>query len=312
VSERIRQSRMRQWRTRLAVPIAAGLAVAASVVVARWVSSDAAMVVGPAAATTAVLLVVGRTMRQTTRQTNAAAGQRDVQVRRAIKDLAERQEGVVRRQGRNLFDQLAALDAVRDLMSGAVAIPKTRGRAASPDILRELADTVMRDRPQVVVEAGAGSSTVVIAACLQRAGSGHLWSLEDVPGYADSIRRQLASMGLTAYVTVVDAPLVDTVLPGGTWPWYDLAALHLDAPIDLLFVDGPPGVTAPLARYPVLPVLGSRLSAHAVVILDDADRPDERECVRRWQAETPGLTARYLPFEYGASVLVLGGDDTTA
>jgi hypothetical protein len=297
---------MRLWRARLGVPIAAGSAVGAVVLVAGWVSSQAAVVIGPAAATAAVLLVVGRTMRRS----SIIARRRHIRARRDLKVLATRQERVVRRQGRNLFDQLTALDAVRDMLAGAVAIPTTRGRAASPDILREIVATVLRDRPKVVVEAGAGSSTVVIAAALQRIGSGHLWSLEDSPGYAGSIRRQLAAVGLTDYATVFDAPLVDTVLPGGTWPWYDIAGLHLGAPIDLLFVDGPPGVTAPLARYPVLPVLRPWLSDHAVVILDDADRPDERECVRRWQAETPNLSVQYLPLEYGASVLVVGGATT--
>jgi predicted O-methyltransferase YrrM len=294
----------RRWRARLAMPVAAGLAVAALVLIARWVSSDMAMVVGPAAATTAVLLVVGRMMDRT----GVIARRRDVRARRDLSVQLARLERVLGRQARIMFDQLTALDAVRDILAGAVALPRTRGWAASPDILREIVTTLIRDRPQVVVETGTGASTVAIAACLQRIGTGHLWSLEHLPGHADSIRRQLDSMGLTEYVTVIDAPLVDTDLPGGTWPWYDVAGLHFDAPIDLVFVDGPPSATAALARYPVLPVLRSRLSDHAVIIVDDAARPDERECVRRWQAETPGLTARYLPLEAGASVLVLGGD----
>jgi predicted O-methyltransferase YrrM len=296
--------RTRRWRARLAAPIAAGLVVAALVLIARLVSSDAAMVVAPAAVTTAILLVVGRAMDRA----GVLARTRDARARHDLRLRVSRLERTLERQDRNLFDQLTALDAVRDTMAGAVALPSTRSWAASPDILREIVATVIGHRPQVVLETGTGASTVAIAACLQRIGSGHLWSLEHLPGHAESIRQRLASMGLTDYVTVIDAPLVDTVLPGGTWPWYDVAGLHLDAPIDLLFVDGPPGATAAMARYPVLPVLRTRLSDHAVIIVDDADRPDEQECVRRWQAETPGLTARYLPLESGASVMVLGGE----
>ena len=159
------------------------------------------------------------------------------------------------------------------------------------------------------METGTGSSTVAIAACLRRIGGGHLWSLEHLPAFAAAIRSQLAMMGLEDYVTVVDAPLVDVSLPAGAWPWYDTSGLDVGGPIDLLFVDGPPQATAPMARYPALPVLRSRLAGHAVVILDDADRADERECVRRWQAETPGLSGHHLPFESGAWVLRL--DDVT-
>jgi hypothetical protein len=46
--------------------------------------------------------------------------------------------------------------------------------------------------------------------------------------------------------------------------------------IDLLLVDGPPGSLGEMARYPALHVLESQLASNAVVILDDADRPDER------------------------------------
>jgi hypothetical protein len=44
-----------------------------------------------------------------------------------------------------------------------------------------------------------------------------------------------------------------------------------------------------MARYPALHVLESQLAPNAVVILDDADRPDEQGIVRRWITEVAGL-----------------------
>ena len=292
----------------LAMPIAAGLLVGAVVLLARFVSSDAALVVGPAAATTVVLVIIGRLVHRQMAQ----GRRREARLRRSLRASSARSERVGRRQHRHLFDQLAARDETRDIMAGAVPLPVTQGFVATPDILRELASTVMQDRPQVVVETGTGASTIAIAASLRRSGSGHLWSLEHLPEYAATARRLLDTYDLGAWVTVVDAPLVETVLPGGTWPWYDISGLSLDGPIDLLFVDGPPGGTAVMARYPAVPALHARLSGHAVIVLDDAARPDERRCVQRWLAETPGLTAHSLPREAGACVLFLGGDTATA
>lgn len=299
------------WRSvlaGLAIPIAAGLLVGMVVLLARFVSSDAALVAGPAAATTVIIVLVGRMVR---RQVTHAR-QRDARLRRAVRASSVRAERMGVQQHRRLFDQLAARDETRDIMAGGVPLPVTRGFVATPDVLRELASTVVEDRPQVVVETGTGASTIAIAASLRRNGSGHLWSLEHLPRYADATRKLLAAFDLGAWVTVVDAPLVDTVLPAGTWPWYDISGLTLDGPIELLFVDGPPGGTAVMARYPALPALRERLSDRARIVLDDAARPDERRCIARWQAETPGLTAHYLPREQSACVLVMGGDAARA
>ncbi len=294
-----------RWRMMLGVvgvPIAAGLLVGMVILLAELVSNEAALVVGPAVATTVVILVMGRMFRHQMAQ----ARQRDKRSRRGLRIGLARAERSAARQHRRLFDQLAARDETRDIMAGATPLPVTRGFVATPDILRELASRVVEHRPQVVLETGTGASTIAIAASLKRNGGGHLWSLEHLGQYADATRRLLDTYELGDRVTVVDAPLVDTVLPDGIWPWYDVSALTLTGPIELLFVDGPPGGTAAMARYPAVPVLRERLSPGATIILDDAGRPDERRSIERWQAETPGLTARYLPREPGACVLVMG------
>ena len=45
------------------------------------------------------------------------------------------------------------------------------------------------------------------------------------------------------------------------------------------------------------------LGALFSVALDDADRPDERAIVRRWNSEEPGLLERHLPAERGLVTL---------
>jgi predicted O-methyltransferase YrrM len=205
-----------------------------------------------------------------------------------------------------VYAQLEALAAIRDTLDGRISVPSTRDWAASADLLRELASVVMTRRPAVIVETGSGTSTVIIAACLERLGAGHLWSLEHLASYASATRELLASRGLAQRATVVDAPLVDVRVGDGTWSWYDLEGLPATGPIELLFVDGPPGDTGPLARYPALPVLLDRLAPGATIIVDDGSRPDEREMVARWCAEVPGLTQRSLHLQRGGRLLTLG------
>ena len=201
--------------------------------------------------------------------------------------------------------------ALRDTLQGRIVVPSTTDWAASADLLRELASIVMARRPTVVVETGSGTSTVVIAGCLERLGDGHLWSLEHLPSFARETQDLLAVSGFQDRATIVDAPLVDVRMGEGTWRWYDLSALPATGPIELLLVDGPPGDTGPLARYPALPMLLDRLAPHAAILVDDAARPDEQEMVARWCAEVPGLEVRQLRLEKGGTLLTLGATTPT-
>ena len=101
-------------------------------------------------------------------------------------------------------------------------------------------------------------------------------------------------------MTVVHAPLEPWA--GGA-RWYSRAWVEALPLIDVLVVDGPPGTIGPLARYPALPALAAKLSPGAVVIVDDAHRPDEQAMVARWLKEQPGLIATTVATERGTVVL---------
>ena len=209
-----------------------------------------------------------------------------------------------RRESEALFPQLQALWALERKLGLDEPLPSLRGWAGSPDFLLEVAREVEALRPGVVVECSSGSSTLVIARCLQRLGAGHVYSLEHDPEYAAKTRALLARHGLAQWATVLDAPLRSQ---GGGQPWYDDSVLPADlAPIELLVIDGPPAATAPRAREPALPRLAARLAAGCVVLADDADRPDELEMVRRWIAAEPRWRLSRLPAEKGLARLQRG------
>jgi len=201
-----------------------------------------------------------------------------------------------------LYRQIEALTALNALIRPVLPLPPLRAWAGSPDFLLELARCVMLKKPSVIVECSSGASTVVAARCCQLNGSGHVYSLEHERVFAEATRERLREQGLVGWATVIDAPLEVGIVSGDSYSWYTLHDLP-DQPIDLLVVDGPPASLGPLARYPAGPKLLPRLSGRGLVLVDDADRTDERQIVQRWQDEFPALKARHVIAEKGLVVL---------
>lgn len=208
-----------------------------------------------------------------------------------------------RQQPDRLFRQIEALQGLYVELNLRKSLPDTRGWAASPDFLLELARHALARRPLTVVECSSGTSTLVLARCMQLNGAGKVYSLEHDPVFAAQTRRQLEQHGLEAWAEVLDAPLCTRRLDKESWPWYSTESLPAMPAIDLLVIDGPPQATRALARYPAGPLLFPRLANDGWVFLDDAARDDERAILHRWLREFPQLrqSARYC--EKGCAVL---------
>jgi hypothetical protein len=211
----------------------------------------------------------------------------------------------------SLFRQMEALQGLYVELDLHCSLPPTRGWAASPDFLLEMARHARASRPGVVVECSSGASTLVLARCMQLNGAGRVYSLEHDAHYAGQTRAQLRRMGLEQWAEVIDAPLCQQQLADESWPWYDLAALPSGVAIDLLVIDGPPQATRSLARYPAGPLLFPRLAAGAHVFLDDAARADEQAILQRWTRQFPALRQSTPPCEKGCSVLRAPDSATT-
>lgn len=180
----------------------------------------------------------------------------------------------------NLYMQLTTLNRLEHTLSLPGALPSTRGWAGSPDFLRHVHELARAHRPRTVVECSSGTSTIVLARTLQMNGAGHVHSLEHEPQYAGKTRNALQELGLSSLATVIDAPLATHAIDGQQHRWYRLD--DLPGGIDMLVIDGPPVGTQHMARYPALPLLIERLSPGAIVVLDDAARPDELAAVDQW------------------------------
>lgn len=210
-------------------------------------------------------------------------------------------------QNENTIRQVDSLFSLYAALAGQLPLPPTRGWAASPDVLRLIAVEISMRRPGLVVELGSGVSTLVLGKLIKAyAPTGRLISIEHDHEFSEVISRRVRQAGLDDVVEIVHCPLIDFSLDQDRWRWFDLPRNFPDGDqnIDILFVDGPPGIVGRMARYPALPVLRSRIAIGGIVILDDADREDEREITRRWAA-LPGIESRAEHCEKGAVVFTI-------
>ena len=218
-------------------------------------------------------------------------------------------------QAAKLSDQAAEdlrqaedLVSLNSLIQPVRPLPPMRGWAMSPDILKHIAATVLDRRPTYVVEASSGVSTLVIAYCLKRLGAGAVISLEHDAKFATANQQQLIEHQLDGFARVVHAPLITHHVQGQQLPWYSLDAIDSKLPIDMLVIDGPPKLAASnrLVRYAAVPLLYDQLADGCKIILDDADRDQERQVVKLWSEQFSDLTHELIEFEKGASILTKG------
>ena len=167
-------------------------------------------------------------------------------------------------------------------------VPLVAGFALSARGILQLVDLIEERRPKLIVECGSGTSTLFAAKALQGIGveGARLVALEHLPYYAEETSRFVSDNGLDTLVEIRLADLRPLAIGDEEYQWYDVATVNDLDGIDLLLVDGPPGSEGRLARYPALPVLFERLNPGAIIMLDDARRPDEREIATRWLSET--------------------------
>lgn len=205
--------------------------------------------------------------------------------------------------------QIQALVQLLAVLRPERPLPPLGGWAASPDLLLHLVDLVKVTRPATVLECGSGSTTLALALAIDRHDlPTRVVSLDHDDYYADQTRATLAEHGVAAHATVLPAPLVPTGLEGHATRWYDvrpLAALPPFDPAAILVVDGPPGTTGPLARYPALPLLAPYLADGATVLLDDQARDDEQQVTARWLAESPDAAFTSVDLLKGLGVVHL-------
>lgn len=152
--------------------------------------------------------------------------------------------------------------------------------AATIEVLWE---KLQAERPDVVLEFGAGVSTVVLARYAQwRLAQGFkqpmILSLEQDAAVREKVERRLASLGLSEDIHVLHAPLSEA-----SRYRIDLDALKRQlggSTIDWILIDGPAGPDG--CRVSTLPDIMPLCADGARWFLDDALRDGEIRILREW------------------------------
>jgi predicted O-methyltransferase YrrM len=176
-------------------------------------------------------------------------------------------------------------------------IPATRSWAASPDVLLTLLDLAKSRKPSRILDLGSGMSTLVLAIS---APDSKIISIDNSAEYAEKTRALLSTHSISN-VEIRVAPL--TPHSSGV-DWYDVSKLVDLSDIDLLFIDGPPGSKNDRARHPALYECLSKLSPHAVIVIDDAGRDGEKDMAQEFAKALPSHTLEFLSHEKGTAVLL--------
>lgn len=206
----------------------------------------------------------------------------------------------------NAVKQLEAFQAIQGFLTTGETISNFHGWPISPDIGLFLLEKLQRNRYDLIIEFGSGTSTLLFAKALraqerqansirsqpEHATTKRVLTFEHDLKYLTCTRELLVANGVDSVVDLVHAPLVDWTDETGTYLYYDCGvalqkaaeSLGLERAKILVLVDGPPGVTCKNARYPAIPQVFNRLARHHIdVVLDDANRPEEKASIELWR-----------------------------
>jgi hypothetical protein len=198
----------------------------------------------------------------------------------------------------NHFLQIESIISIYNALPNIKFISSTRGWAGSPDFLNKIIETIFINRPHFVLEAGCGVSSILVGLALKLNNYGKALSLENNPFFSEKTRKNIELNDVNIFSIISDCPLCDYQIDGETWKWYETKELAITHKIDLLIIDGPPGNTQKLARYPAIPLLHQYFADNLVILLDDANRPDEIIIIDKWIEFLTNLGYRVTVEEY--------------
>jgi len=168
------------------------------------------------------------------------------------------------------------------------ALPNLGSWKADVGLLSMVVDHILAEKPKLVVEFGAGASSLIVARALQMAGGGTHIAFDQHADFVQATKEWLAQHGLSADLRAV--PLCPAS-NGWNGLWYDHGPLPDN--IDFMLIDGPPWTIHPFTRGSAATQFGN-IAPGGTVMLDDGARPGERIIARRWKKMWPDFDFRLV------------------
>jgi hypothetical protein len=149
-----------------------------------------------------------------------------------------------------------------------------------------------------VLECGSGLSTILLALATRRKRT-PVMSLENDAGWARRVREWLPYDARHVRVQVAPLERYDG------FDWYAAETTTYPS-FSLVVCDGPPGATRG-GRYGLVPVMRKHFAPGCVILLDDANRNDERATAERWADELGASLTIQGDAQHALATLVLPG-----
>jgi predicted O-methyltransferase YrrM len=153
-----------------------------------------------------------------------------------------------------------------------------------------LVNEIIKQPPRLVLEVGAGLSTLLFAALGARYGFS-VFSLENYAGSVGYVRHLLDGTGLDAHVQLQVCGLVRKRYPDGhSYWWYGADLAQAQSKFDFVFIDGP--MKTLVGRNGALPEVAPYLAEGNRIFMDDSNMEGGKRCLREWKEYFPSLEIR--------------------
>lgn len=203
------------------------------------------------------------------------------------------------------YRQLEILIPIINKLNITKTLPRTNALndyAASPDFLCTIVDIIEKNKPNLIVEAGSGVSTLIASYALKKYNpKGKIISFDHDDLFANLTKEEIHKHQLNKYSEIIHSELID--YPDYKFSWYDIRKATFENKIDLVIIDGPPSKLNKLARYPAIPLLLDNMSDKAIIILDDARRKYEQKIIAKWQKKLDCFSYEYEDNDKGICII---------
>ncbi len=179
------------------------------------------------------------------------------------------------------YDRIDALMSIHNLLKLNAPLPIMHNWRVSSDYAHEVLSCFIETKG-TVIDIGSGISTLLFGYAVKRNGNGKVISLEHSKEYFEKTKALIKLHQLEEYCELYYCPLIEYNIEGKKWLWYDVKNVALPNKVSLISIDGPPGDTQYLARYPALTILKETIGKGTVIYLDDGNREQEREIAKQW------------------------------
>jgi hypothetical protein len=181
------------------------------------------------------------------------------------------------------YDRIDALMSIHNLVELNAPLPIMHEWRVSSDFAHATLASLLEKGEGSVIDIGSGISTLLFGYGVKMNGGGKVISLEHNKEYYEKSKALIKAHELEEFCELYFCPLKEYVLDGEKWLWYDITDIQFPDDIALVSVDGPPGGTQYMARYPAIPILEKFITDKTSIYLDDAYRNEEAEISKKWK-----------------------------